>query len=52
MIISIGYRVNSLRGVIFRILANKILKEYLLKGYVINENRLTVEDHCYKWVGK
>jgi hypothetical protein len=36
MIISIGYRVNSIRGTQFRIWANKILKDYLLKGYAIN----------------
>lgn len=40
MIISIGYRVNSKRGTQFRIWANKILKEYLVKGYTINEKRL------------
>ncbi len=37
MIISVGYRVNSKRGVKFRQWANKIIKEYLIKGYVINE---------------
>lgn len=37
MIISIGYRVNSIRGTQFRIWANKVLKEYLLKGYAINQ---------------
>ena len=37
MIISVGYRVNSKRGVKFRQWANKVLKEYLIKGYVINE---------------
>lgn len=36
MIISIGYRVNSIRGTQFRIWANKILKEYLLKGHAVN----------------
>lgn len=40
MIISVGYRVNSKRGTQFRIWANKILREYLLKGYVLNERRL------------
>jgi len=40
MIISIGYRVNSIRGTQFRIWANKILKEYLVKGYSLNEKRL------------
>ncbi|OJV37195.1 MAG: cytochrome C biogenesis protein CycH [Bacteroidia bacterium 43-41] len=37
-IISIGYRVNSQYATQFRIWANKILKEYLVKGYVVNEN--------------
>ena len=37
MIISIGYRVKSKRGVQFRIWANKILKDYLVKGYAVNE---------------
>lgn len=36
MIISIGYRVNSIRGTQFRIWANRVLKDYLLKGYVIS----------------
>lgn len=40
VIISVGYRVNSKRGTQFRIWANKVLKEYLIQGYVINENRL------------
>ena len=37
MITSIGYRVKSQQGIQFRIWANKVLKEYLIKGYVINE---------------
>ena len=36
-IISVGYRVNSKRGTQFRIWANKVLKDYLLKGYAINQ---------------
>ena len=47
VIISVGYRVKSKRGVVFRIWANKILKEYLLKGYVINENRVVVSNENY-----
>lgn len=38
MIISVGYRVNSKRGTQFRIWANKVLKEYLIKGYTISNN--------------
>ena len=37
MIISVGYRVNSKRGVRFRQWANRILKEYLINGYAVNE---------------
>ncbi len=37
MIISVGYRVNSKRGTQFRIWANQVLKDYLVKGYVVNE---------------
>ena len=40
MIISVGYRVKSQNGIIFRKWANKVLKEYLLKGYAVNEKRL------------
>ena len=39
-IISVGYRVNSKRGTQFRIWANKILKDYLVKGYSLNEKIL------------
>ena len=37
MIISVGYRVNSKRGIKFRQWANRVLKEYLVKGYAVNE---------------
>lgn len=40
MIISVGYRVKSQNGVRFRIWASKILKQYLIKGYAVNERRL------------
>jgi len=39
-IISVGYRVKSARATQFRIWANKILKDYLVKGYAFNEKRL------------
>ncbi len=39
-IISVGYRVNSKQGTQFRIWATERLKDYLIKGYAINENRL------------
>jgi prophage maintenance system killer protein len=41
MIISVGYRVKSNRGIQFRIWANNILKEYIIKGYVINQQAKT-----------
>ena len=40
VIISVGYRVKSHRGIEFRQWANKVLKEYIVDGYAINENRL------------
>lgn len=40
VIISVGYRVKSQRGVEFRRWANSVLKEYLLRGYVVNQRRL------------
>lgn len=40
VIISVGYRVKSLRGTQFRIWANKILKDYLVKGYALNTKKL------------
>ncbi|MDD3795062.1 MAG: virulence protein RhuM/Fic/DOC family protein [Lachnospiraceae bacterium] len=41
MIISVGYRVKSQRGVEFRRWANSVLKEYILKGYAVNNNRIS-----------
>lgn len=40
MIISVGYRVNSLRGTQFRIWATNVLKQHLVQGYTINQKRL------------
>ena len=40
VIISVGYRVKSKRGIEFRQWASKILKQYMIDGYVINEKRL------------
>ncbi|MDA3813878.1 MAG: RhuM family protein, partial [Candidatus Cloacimonetes bacterium] len=39
-VISVGYRVNSKRGTQFRIWANKVLREYLVKGYTVNQKVL------------
>lgn len=41
MIISVGYRVKSKRGVEFRRWANSVLKQYILRGYAVNNNRIT-----------
>ncbi len=43
VIISVGYRVKSQRGTQFRIWANKVLKDYLLKGYAIHQRFETIE---------
>lgn len=40
MILAVGYRVNSHRGIEFRRWANSVLKQYLIKGYALNEKRL------------
>lgn len=48
MIISIGYRVNSIQGTQFRIWANNILKEYLIKGYSLNEKRLKEQSQQFE----
>ncbi len=40
MIISVGYRVKSQNGILFRKWATKILKDYMLKGYAVNQKRL------------
>ena len=50
MIISVGYRVNSKRGIIFRKWANKVLKDYLLKGYAVNQKRLEYLEKTIKLI--
>ena len=52
VIISVGYRVKSKRGTQFRIWANKVLKEYLVKGYVLNEKRLKEQNEKVKELEK
>ena len=44
VIISVGYRVKSQRGTQFRIWANKVLKDYLLKGYALNQRLIRIEN--------
>lgn len=50
MIISVGYRVNSRQGIAFRKWANKILKDYLIKGYVVNQRRLEYLEKTVKLI--
>lgn len=50
MIISVGYRVKSKRGIAFRRWANKVLKDYLLKGYAINNKRLEYLEKTIKLI--
>ena len=50
MIISIGYRVKSMQGVAFRKWANKILKDYMLKGYAVNQRRLEYLEKTIKLI--
>ena len=51
MILSIGYRVKSDKGIVFRRWANKVLKEYTLKGYAINQRRLDYLEKAVKIIG-
>ena len=48
VIISVGYRVKSKRGTQFRIWANKIIKDYLLKGYAINQRFELIENDVHR----
>ena len=50
VIISVGYRVKSKEGTKFRQWANKILKDYLLKGYVVNQKRLEYLEKTIKLI--
>ena len=50
MIISVGYRVNSKQGIQFRKWSNKVLKEYLIKGYSINISRLEYLEKTVKLI--
>lgn len=44
VILSVGYRVKSPRGIEFRRWANNVLKEYVLRGYAVNQRLLAIED--------
>ena len=50
MIISVGYRVKSQNGILFRKWATKILKDYMLKGYAINQKRLEYLEKTIKLI--
>lgn len=50
MILSVGYRVKSNKGIIFRRWANKVLKEYTLKGYAVNQKRLEYLEKTIKLI--
>ena len=50
VIISVGYRVKSKNGIAFRKWANKILKDYMLKGYAINQKRLDYLEKTVKLI--
>ena len=50
VILSVGYRVKSNKGIIFRRWANKVLKEYTLKGYAVNQRRLEYLEKTIKLI--
>ena len=50
VIISVGYRVKSQNGIIFRRWANRVLKDYILKGYAINQRRLDYLEKTVKLI--
>ena len=50
IIISVGYRVKSKNGILFRKWANKILKDYMIKGYAINQKRLDYLEKTVKLI--
>lgn len=50
MILSVGYRVKSNKGIMFRKWANKVLKEYTIKGYAINQRRLEYLEKTVKLI--
>ena len=50
MILSVGYRVKSNKGILFRRWANKVLKEYTVKGYAVNQRRLEYLEKTVKLI--
>lgn len=51
VIISIGYRVNTKRGIQFRRWATKVLKDYMLRGYAVNQRLISMEERIDKRIG-
>ncbi|MFC1484990.1 RhuM family protein [bacterium] len=51
-IISVGYRVNSKQGTLFRIWATNVLRKHLIDGYTLNEKRLKITEHKYQELQK
>ena len=52
MIISVGYRVNSKKGVEFRKWATNVLKDYMIKGYAVNQKRLEYLEKTIKLIDR
>ena len=50
VIISVAYRVNSKQDIIFRKLSNKVLKDYMIKGYVVNQKSLKYFKKTIKFI--
>ena len=50
VIISVGYRVKSKNGILFRKWATKVLKDYMIKGYAINQKRLEYLEKTVKLI--
>ena len=50
VIIGVGYRVKSQNGIVFRKWANKVLKDYMLQGYAINQKRLKYLEKTVKLI--
>ena len=50
VIISVGYRIKSKNRIIFRKLSNKVLKDYMIKGYVVNQKSLKYFEKTIKFI--
>ena len=50
VIISVGYRIKSKNRIIFRKLSNKVLKDYMIKGYAVNQKRLEYLEKTIKFI--